>query len=78
MWSDWLSMLVVTSSHFSPTLPDHHQPLDPGSPQSPEHLESVRFFPSGSGLGLVLLSLLSMALLDRDKTLSGGRKPVAT
>lgn len=46
------------------------QPLDPGSPQSPEHLESVRFFPSGSGFGLIFLSLLSMALADRDKTSS--------
>lgn len=73
-----LTTLVVTSSHFSPTMPDRHQPLDPGSPQSPEHLESVRFFPSGSGLGLVFLSLLSMALVDRDKAGSRGREPVAS
>lgn len=44
-----LATLVVTSFHFFPTMPDRHQPLDPGSPQSPEHLESVRFFSSWLG-----------------------------
>lgn len=48
-----LATFVVTSFHFSPSMPGRHQPLEPGSPQSPEHLESVRFFSSGSGLGLI-------------------------
>lgn len=50
-----LTTFVVTSFHFSPSMPGRHQPLEPGSPQSPEHLESVRFFSSGSGLGLISL-----------------------
>lgn len=56
-----LTALVVTASHFSPAMPDRHQPLDPGSPQSPKHLESVRFFPSGSGAQPGFPSTLSMA-----------------